>query len=238
MELHCLLLQAIKESLFANPFLEQSATTLMIPKDQKIRESPLMTGTSWFFSSRVTFLLIGLTGTKLTLAPSSHPMWIQTLFGSGVVNQVLDCSHRGIHMTYGRKTLDAAKGKHWPGAIGSVTCGCKSAMKVEKYPAHSKIKINRIKYSYEESVTCVWYRYLHNHELSNHTNIGTLLKSKAICTWIKAMVQSGMTISVIMHKLTIEHAALTHLLQSGGEEWPSRDDFITYDDVYYIYYAL
>ncbi|KAF9369178.1 hypothetical protein CPB97_003843, partial [Podila verticillata] len=52
------------------------------------------------------------------------------------------------------------------------------------------------------------------------------------------MVQSGMMISVIMCKLTIEHAALTHLLQSGGKQQLSRDDFITYDDVYNIYYAL
>jgi len=63
-------------------------------------------------------------------------------------------------------------------------------------------------------------------------------KSKAICAQIKAMVQSGMTISVIMCKLTIEHATLTRLLQSGGKERLSRDNFITYDDVYNIYYAL
>ncbi|KAF9370006.1 hypothetical protein CPB97_003106 [Podila verticillata] len=37
-------------------------------------------------------------------------------------------------------------------------------------------------------------------------------KSKAICTRIKAMVQSGMTIAVIMRKLTVDHATLAHLL--------------------------
>ncbi|KAF9272367.1 hypothetical protein BGZ74_005280 [Mortierella antarctica] len=36
MELHSLLLQAIKDSLFADPFLEQSATALKIPEDQRI----------------------------------------------------------------------------------------------------------------------------------------------------------------------------------------------------------
>jgi hypothetical protein len=52
------------------------------------------------------------------------------------------------------------------------------------------------------------------------------------------MVQSGIAISVIMCKLTIEHATLTHLLQSGGKERLSKDNFITYNDVYNIYYAL
>lgn len=47
-----------------------------------------------------------------------------------------------------------------------------------------------------------------------------------------------MTITVIMHKLTIEHTVLTRLLQSGGKERLSRDKFITYDDVHNMYYAL
>lgn len=154
-----------------------------------------------------------------------------------MVNQPWACSCRGYHRTYGNKLPGGNKNKPCAGAIGSIACGCKATMKVENYPTGTKIKINNVNYSYEEPVTCVRYKYWHNHELGNHTNIGTLQKSRAIRERIKVMVQSGMTISVIMRKLTIEHAALTRLLQDGKERL-SRDNFITYEDVYNIYYAL
>ncbi|KFH63563.1 hypothetical protein MVEG_10972 [Podila verticillata NRRL 6337] len=235
MEQQHLMLQSIKDSLFADPFLEQSATALQIPEDQRITIDNK--GRLVFVLQRTLFAdwldrhEVNI-GTKFTFHGGPNTL------SSGMVNQVLDCSCRGQHETYRGKTPGGKKGNHCPGAIGSIACKCTSAIKVERYPAHINLKVNGIKYIYEEPVTCVRYKYQHNHELGNSSNIGTLQKLKAICGRIKAMVQSGIAISVIMRKLTIEHATLTHLLQSGGKERLSRDNFITYDDVYNIYYAL
>jgi len=117
---------------------------------------------------------------QINMSTKFTPYVNQNTISSGMVNQVLDCSCKGLYMTYGKKTPGGAKGKHCPGAIGSTACGCKSVMKMEKYPALSKIKINGIKYTYVEPVASVQNRFQHNHELSNHTKSSTLQKSKVI----------------------------------------------------------
>ncbi|KAF9179471.1 hypothetical protein BGZ50_006890 [Haplosporangium sp. Z 11] len=84
----------------------------------------------------------------------------------------------------------------------------------------------------------VEYFYQHNHRLGDKGNIGTQQKSKAIMERIKAMLLRGMSISAIMHQLTMEHAAFTRFMEDDGGQRLSRDQFIAYDDVYNILYAL
>ncbi|KAI1286549.1 hypothetical protein EDD11_000266, partial [Mortierella claussenii] len=83
------------------------------------------------------------------------------------------------------------------------------------------------------------YRLDHCHQLGKDGSIGTLQKSKAMRDRIKAMLMRGMSISAIMTQLTMDHAKFTRLMDGTGiNPMFARDDFITYDDVYNIYYAL
>jgi len=84
----------------------------------------------------------------------------------------------------------------------------------------------------------VEYRYNHTHELRDYSNIGTQSKSKAIKARIKSMIMRGMSISAIMTQLTVDHARFTRLMEQGETQRLSRDDFITYDDVYNILYTI
>ena len=53
------------------------------------------------------------------------------------------------------------------------------------------------------------------------------------------MLLRGMTISAVMNQLTMDHARFTRLFEtSSGSPRFSRDDFVTYDDVYNILYAI
>lgn len=104
-ELHCLLLQAIKDSLFADPFLE-AAAALKIPEDQRITIDNsgclVFLLQSNLFSDWLDWHQVNI-GTKFT--PHIDPNTVS----SGMVNQVFDCSCRGLHKTYGWKTLVAQK---------------------------------------------------------------------------------------------------------------------------------
>ncbi|KAI1296258.1 hypothetical protein EDD11_007450 [Mortierella claussenii] len=83
------------------------------------------------------------------------------------------------------------------------------------------------------------YRLDHCHQLGKEDSIGTLQKSKAIRDRIKAMLMRGMSISAIMTQLTMDHAKFTRLMDGTGINSSfAQDDCITYDDVYNIYYAL
>lgn len=146
------MLQSIKDSLFADPFLEQSATALQIPEDQRItidnKGHLVFVLQRTLFADWLDWHEVNI-GTKFTFHGGPNTL------SSGMVNQVLDCSCRGQHKTYRGKTPGGKKGNHHPGAIGSIACKCKSAIKVERYPAHINLKVNGIKYIYEEPVTCV-----------------------------------------------------------------------------------
>ncbi|KAG0328836.1 hypothetical protein BGZ99_004324 [Dissophora globulifera] len=85
------------------------------------------------------------------------------------------------------------------------------------------------------------YRLDHNHQLGKDGSVGTLQKSKAMRDRIKSMLMRGMSISTIMTQLTMDHAKFTRLMDCGSNSYGSRfarDDFVTYDDVYNIYYTM
>src|SRR5690554_3423260 len=60
----------------------------------------------------------------------------------------------------------------------------------------------------------------------------------AIKERIKAILLRGMSIPAIMQQLTMDHASFTRFFEDGGNQRLSRDQFIAYDDVYNILYAL
>ncbi|KAG0038455.1 hypothetical protein BGZ83_003078, partial [Gryganskiella cystojenkinii] len=113
----------------------------------------------------------------------------------------------------------------------SIRCGCLSAF-------NAILKSVELKNGRVAKVYTIVYAWQHNHDLGDRTELGTQQKSAAICDRIKAMYLDGKSISVIMDKLTIDYSRYTSLMRNPEGTRLTRDNFITYDDVYNIVYAI
>ncbi|KAF9117301.1 hypothetical protein BGX30_005609, partial [Mortierella sp. GBA39] len=83
----------------------------------------------------------------------------------------------------------------------------------------------------------VEYRYQHNHSIGDITDLGTRQKSAAIKATIERLINQGSSIQRVMQKLTMDYDKFTQITRGNGQQL-SRDDFITYDDVYNIWHRI
>ncbi|KAF9915391.1 hypothetical protein FBU30_002030, partial [Linnemannia zychae] len=86
-------------------------------------------------------------------------------------------------------------------------------------------------------VYVVEYYYQHNHSLGDITDLGTRQKSTAIKSTIERLLKQGSSIQRVMQQLTMDYDKFTQITRGNGQQL-SRDDFITYDDVYNIWYKV
>ncbi|KAF9920133.1 hypothetical protein FBU30_010074, partial [Linnemannia zychae] len=87
-----------------------------------------------------------------------------------------------------------------------------------------------------QSVYEVTYLYQHNHGVGCFSSVGTRQKSNAIKATIKKLILGDSAIAMVTQQLTMEHDKFTQIMRQKGRY--SRDDFITYDDVYSIWYSI
>lgn len=83
----------------------------------------------------------------------------------------------------------------------------------------------------------VEYHYQHNHSVGDITDLGTRQKSAAIRATIERLLKQGSTIQRVMQQLTMDYDKFTQITRGNGQQL-SRDDFITYDDVYNIWHRI
>jgi hypothetical protein len=82
----------------------------------------------------------------------------------------------------------------------------------------------------------VTYVYQHNHGVGCFSSVGTRQKSHAIRATITKLLLGGSTISMVMRQLTMEDDKFTQVLRQQSHF--SRQDFITYGDVYNIWHGV
>lgn len=88
----------------------------------------------------------------------------------------------------------------------------------------------------EKSLSIKLY-YHHNHALASLEDIGTAQKSERIKATIKSLLLQGSSIRNVMEGLTIDYDRFMAIVRGNGQRL-SRDDFITYEDVYNIWHKI
>ncbi|KAF8936257.1 hypothetical protein BGZ58_004395, partial [Dissophora ornata] len=86
-------------------------------------------------------------------------------------------------------------------------------------------------------VYLVEYHYQHNHSVGDITDLGTRQKSAAMRSTIERLILQGSTIQRVMQQLTMDYDKFTQITRGNGQQL-SRDDFITYDDVFNIWHKI
>ncbi|KAF9209381.1 hypothetical protein BGZ59_010145, partial [Podila verticillata] len=86
-------------------------------------------------------------------------------------------------------------------------------------------------------VCLVVYHYQHNHSVGDITDLGTRQKSTAIKSTIERLILQGSTIQRVMQQLTMDYDKFAQITRGNGQQL-SRDDFITYEDVYNIWHKI
>jgi len=115
--------------------------------------------------------------------------------------------------------------------LPSIKCECRSYINATFRPKSTSDGMPGDTYKIE-------YFFQHNHKLGSAENVGSMRKSEAIKLRIKAMIMRGMSITAIMDQLTMDHAKFARFLEGKETMALSRDNFITYDDVYNILNAI
>jgi hypothetical protein len=113
----------------------------------------------------------------------------------------------------------------------SIKCGCMSTF-------NAILKPVTLRNGLIAKVYTIQYNWRHNHDLGDRTDIGTQQKSQAIRDQIKVMYLDGKSISVIMDSLTMDYRRFTRYMRDPSGARLTRDQFISYDDVYNIAYAI
>jgi hypothetical protein len=111
----------------------------------------------------------------------------------------------------------------------SMKTGCPATI---RYETQSRPGPN----STTEMVYYVKYNYQHNHSLGGLTKLGTKQKSSAIKATIRSLLLQGSSIAMVMQQLTMEHDKFMQIFRNKGTF--SRDDFVTYEDVYNIWHSI
>jgi len=140
----------------------------------------------------------------------------------------LKCQRAGVQRERKGRTKGGKSGKPRV-RQSSIKIGCPAKLQVvtQKRPGPD----GGLQVVYE-----VTYLYQHNHGVGCFSSVGTRQKSEAIRATIKNLILGGSTISMVMHQLTMEHDKFTQIMRQKGRF--SRDDFITYDDVYNIWHKI
>ncbi|KAF9976955.1 hypothetical protein BGZ75_010444, partial [Mortierella antarctica] len=240
--------EALRDSLFSDPYITDTAEYLGIAEDEvmkvmnvgKTRNKDLLV----FFLKRCYFadwkarhqITIGSEFNPRDdpyTYTSDRPRGVAAAMGrrAGYICTRFDCHCKGEP----RKV----KGRQPGGKTGkirrrdkSIACKCESYFNAVLQPG-TVLPDGRF-----EDVYRIEYQFKHNHMLGGDNSVGSLQKSRAVRDRIKAMLLRGMTISTIMKQLTMDHAKFTRLLVDGKNSRFSRDDFISYDDVYNVFYDI
>ncbi|KAF9541692.1 hypothetical protein EC957_002769 [Mortierella hygrophila] len=77
----------------------------------------------------------------------------------------------------------------------------------------------------------------HAHELASLENIGTRQRLDRIKATIKSLLLQGSSIKNVMERLTMKYVRFMEVIRRNGQRL-SQDDFITYEDVYNIWYNI
>ncbi|KAF9136659.1 hypothetical protein BGX30_010964 [Mortierella sp. GBA39] len=210
-------LKTIRDSLFDDPYIIGTAETYGFPEGKRITMGEKKEGRCLIFYVKAAFFEDWLKrhsdciGTSFTLRAKPHPY---------STNQKYEVKGR---IKGGRNEKTRLR-------LPSISCNCRSFIKATFRPRSTSDGTPGNTYMIE-------YFFEHNHRLGCAENIG-MLKSEAIKLRIKAMLMRGMSIDAIMEQLTMDHARFARLLEGKETMALSRDNFITYDDVYNILYAI
>lgn len=88
---------------------------------------------------------------------------------------------------------------------------------------------------FRQPACVVEYYYQHNHTVGDITDLGTRQKSAAIKAAIERLIDQGSTIHRVMQRLTMDYDKFMQITRGDGGQL-SRDNFVTYDDVYNIWH--
>jgi hypothetical protein len=113
----------------------------------------------------------------------------------------------------------------------TIKCNCQSFFNAIYRPVSTSDGVPGKTYKIE-------YMSLHNHGMGARNDLGTQQKSQAIKDRIAAMLMRDLSVQQIMNRLTMDHARFTRFLNDPTCTRLSRDEFITYDDIYNIAYAI
>ncbi|KAF9916336.1 hypothetical protein FBU30_001445 [Linnemannia zychae] len=89
----------------------------------------------------------------------------------------------------------------------------------------------------KEKAMVIDLHYNHVHPLASLEDIATRQKSERIKATIKSLLLQGSSIKHVMERLTMNYDRFMETIKGNGQQL-SRDDFITYEDVYNIWYKL
>ncbi|KAF9926595.1 hypothetical protein FBU30_003843, partial [Linnemannia zychae] len=237
-------IKTIRDSLFDDPFIIETAEKLGFPEHERIVMKE-KNGCRY-----ITFYLISdffkdwlkrheeCLDTRFTQHKKPHPFSTNVKESSS--QQKKDKAGQTVYRyschckskKYERKgRIKGGKTGKTRARLPSISCNCCSSIAATFRPRETSDGKPGNTYKVE-------YYFQHNHLIGAAENIGTMRLSEVIKKRIKAMIMRGMSIQAIMTNLTVDHAKFTRFLE-GEETLPlSRDNFITYDDVYNILHAI
>lgn len=230
-----------RDSLVIDPFIADTANALGIPDDGRVvkdKKSRLVFHIrAYYFEEWLkryqTHISTSFNQHEKPRAYSTNVSKDSTQAKKDRAGQVItryDCHCKGKKFVRKGNIPGGKSGKPRMKAT-SFRCDCKSYFNAIYCPAKPQDGKPETTYRIE-------YFYEHNHEIGDKGGVGKLHKSKAFKERIRAMLLRGMSIQAIMDQLTVDHARFTRLMDNGEIQRLCRDDFITYDDVYNILYAI
>ncbi|KAG0267568.1 hypothetical protein DFQ27_008613 [Actinomortierella ambigua] len=137
--------------------------------------------------------------------------------------KVFECQRSGQPRVRKERKEGGATGKK-RNRKPSIKQGCRSKITAVRQQATDVEGVTRVSYM-------VIYRYQHSHSLGSLTDFDARQTSGAIKATIRHLIMQGSTIQRAMQKLTMDYDNFMQILR-GGSQNLSRDDCITYDDVY------
>lgn len=235
--------ETLRDSFFADPYILDTAQDLGIPLDDMMKLDGkgrlVFVLKSTYFPEWMARHQVGIaTDFKAHHTPREYTsddprgaIALQRRTAGSVLTR-FDCHRRGKKREKKGREPGGKSGKPRV-RVESIACGCMSYFNAVFQP-RTVIGNGKLADIYR-----IEYRLDHNHKLGDDGSIGTQQKSRAIKDQIMAMLLRGMSISTVMNRLTMDHAKFTQLLESNdGNPRFSRDDFVTYDDVYNILYTI
>jgi hypothetical protein len=237
-------LKAIRDALFNDPYIHDTAEAYGFPENARTTMVEKNGLRCLCFYVRAAFFEDWLKrhsdsiGAKFTFRDSPRPYSTNIKESStqakkdraGQIVSRYSCHRKSMkHMD--KNHVKGGKTNKARIRLPSIKCKCPSYINATFRPRSTSDGMPGDTYKIE-------YFFEHNHMLGSAENIGSMRKSEAIKLRIKAMIMRGMSIQAIMEQLTMDHAKFARFLE-GKETMPlSRDNFITYDDVYNILHAI
>jgi hypothetical protein len=237
-------LNAIRDSLFNDPYIHDTAEAYEFPEDKRITLVEKNGLRCLIFYVRAAFFEDWLTrhsdciGAKFTSRDSPRPYSTNIKESStqakkdraGQIVSRYSC-HRKSMKYQDKGQVKGGKTNKSRVRVPSIKCKCRSYINATFRPRSTSDGMPGDTYKIE-------YFFQHNHKLGSAENVGSMRKSEAIKLRIKAMIMRGMSITAIMDQLTMDHAKFARFLEGKETMALSRDNFITYDDVYNILNAI